>query len=58
MLYAAYVAAVATLITGVFLYRRWKVRKRRNLTYGYVAFPPGSDSIDDRIEFFCGKRRD
>ena len=58
LLYTAYIAAVAALVAGALLYRRWKVRKPVNKSYGYVSFPPGSDSLDDRIEFFCGKRRD
>ena len=58
MTIAAVRAAIAALVANVFLYRRWMARKPANKTYGYVSFPPGRDSFDDRIEFFCGKRRD
>ena len=57
MLYAAYIAAVAALIAGGLLYWRWKVRKPVYRTYGYVGFPPGSNSVDARVEFFCGNVR-
>ncbi len=58
MTIAAYVAAIAALIAGCVLYVRRKVRKPVNKSYGYVGFPPGSDSFDDRIDFCCGRRRD
>jgi len=57
MEYAA-IAAIAVLVAGGLLYWRRKVRKPVNKTYGYVGFPPGRDTLDDRIELFCGKRRD
>jgi len=58
MEYATYIAAIAALIAVGLLYLRWKVRKPVNKTYGYAAFPPGANSFQDRIEFFCGRRRD
>ena len=58
MEYAAYIAVAAALVAGGLWYWRWKVRKPVNKTYGYVGFPPGANSIEYRIEFFCGKRRD
>ena len=54
----AYLAAVAALLSGAFLNRRREFRQRRNRTYGYVGLPATGDPLHDRIELFCGKRRD
>ncbi len=55
MEYAAYVAAIAALGAGIFLYVRRKVRKPINRTYHYQITPPGGDPLHDRIEFHTSK---
>ena len=58
MEYGLYIAAVAALIVGCFLYRRRKIRKPVNSSYCFYAVSPGGDPVTDVIHFYCGKRPD
>ncbi|MCH8919004.1 MAG: hypothetical protein IIC52_13230 [Proteobacteria bacterium] len=51
MEYALYIAAVAALVAGGFLYIRREIGKPPSLFYTDADLPPSSNALDDRIEF-------
>ena len=58
MEYTLYIAAVAALVVGVFLYFRQKVRKPVHRCNCFYAIPPGGDPVDDFMHFYRGDRPD